>query len=80
MTRPQMMIAIDETVLTGIQQELAALRALLERVEMTPKPNWLPVTAYAKQVGKSEKTIRNWVRDGRVESRRDGTVLMIRLT
>lgn len=78
MGEPRIMIAVDEARLDAIMSELAALRREIAGVRMAPAPEWLPLPDYAEKVGRTTKTVRNWVRDGLVESKRDGNVLMIR--
>ena len=40
--------------------------AVREAMQATAKPEaWLPVAEVARRLGKSEKTIRNWIADGR---------------
>lgn len=75
---PRMMIAIDQGELQQLRAEVRELTRLLSGVKLTPLPQWQPLAEYAARVGKSEKTIRNWVREGTVESRREGSVLMIK--
>lgn len=77
--QPSIMIAVDPAALQALTDEVAALRRAVERVQMTPAPAWVTVADYAVRVGRTEKTVREWVREGKVESRRDGTVLMIRV-
>lgn len=77
MTAP-MLIAIDATEIAAMREELRALRMEIRNVQMTPRPEWLTVSAYAHEVGRTERTVRAWIAAGRVESRRDGNVLMVR--
>jgi len=40
--------------------------AVKDGSQHTSKPEaWLPVATVAERLGKSEKTIRNWIKDGR---------------
>lgn len=74
---PRMLIAVDLGELQQLRQDVLTLSRLIESVKLTPISRWQSVSDYALHVGRSEKTIRNWVRDGKLSSRREGTVLMI---
>lgn len=74
----RMMIAVDAAELAAIRQELSALRRSIEAVQMAPRPEWLGVDDYATLVGRTTKTVRAWVREGRLDTKREGSVLMIR--
>ncbi|QDL91524.1 hypothetical protein FDP22_06845 [Paroceanicella profunda] len=76
MSRP--MILVDAEALAAIQSELAAIRRSLEAVQMSPRPEWIPVPEYAKGVGRSVTTVQRWVREGRIETRREGGVRMVK--
>lgn len=76
--QPRVMIAVDETLMQSLIAEVQSLRRAIDRVQMTPRPEWVTVQAYAEMTGRTTKTVREWVREGKVDSRRDGTVLMIR--
>ncbi|SFU89151.1 Helix-turn-helix domain-containing protein [Aliiroseovarius crassostreae] len=40
--------------------------AVRDAMKATAKPEaWLPVATVAERLGKSEKTIRNWIKEGR---------------
>lgn len=74
---PSIIIAVDQSLMQSILDEMVALRRAVEMVQMVPKSPWVSVSDYAKRQGKS-RAIRNWVRDGKIESRREGTTLMIK--
>lgn len=80
MTRQQILIATDDARIAALEAKLDAILRQLQAVQMAPRPEWLTVAEYAAQTGRSTKTVRNWVREGKVETRRDGTVLMIKAT
>lgn len=75
---PRMMIAVDQGELQQLRAEVRELTRLLTGAKVTPLPQWQPLADYAARLGKSEKTIRNWVRAGKLETRREGSVLMIK--
>lgn len=72
------LIAVDEAALAALTAEVAALRRAVEAVRMQPRPEWLPIADYAAQMGRTPRTVREWVRAGRIESRREGGILLIR--
>lgn len=73
------LIAVDESALVALTAEVAALRRAVEAVRMQPRPEWLPLADYAAQMNRTPRTVREWVSSGRVESRREGGVLLIRI-
>jgi len=76
----QPLIAADPGKLDTILHQLERLHKRLDRVEMERKPEWLLLAEYAKHVGKTERTVRNWIRAGEVDSKRDGKALMVRIS
>lgn len=74
----RIMIAVDAAELVALREEVAALRRSIEAVQMAPRPDWLSLDEYAAQVGRTSKTVRAWVRDGRLDTKREGSRLMIR--
>ena len=61
------MIAIDANALSAMQDQLNRLEKKLDSVHLTPPPRWIAITEYAVKVGKSEATVRRWIRQGKVE-------------
>ncbi|MEP1613481.1 MAG: hypothetical protein ABJL72_16365 [Roseobacter sp.] len=60
-----------------ILQEIKRLHERLDAVEMTPRSEWITVKEYAESVGRTVQTINNWIRDGSIETRREGRVRMV---
>lgn len=78
--QPRTLIAIDPTELQALRDELAALRRAIESVSMSPRPQWVTVAEYAKMRGKTPKTVRNWINAGQIETKREGSVTLVRVT
>lgn len=76
----QQMIAIDPDALEGLTREVQRLHQRLDAVEMQPKPEWITVAQYADRVGRTKRTIRNWINEGRIETKMDGAVTMVRVS
>lgn len=72
------MIAADPERLAAMEAKMDAILRKLEAVQMTPAPAWLTLPEYARRVGRTEKTVRNWIRAGRIETRREGTAIMVK--
>lgn len=72
------LIAIDPTALDALRDELARLHKRLDQVEMQPRPEWITAEQFAKQVGKSLRTVKRWTDEGKIETKRVGAVLMVR--
>lgn len=73
------LLTIAEADLTAIRAELRALHDRLDRVEMTPKPEWLTLRDYAAQIGKSTRTVQRYIDAGKLDTRQECGVTMIRV-
>lgn len=76
--QPSIMIAVDQAAFQQLVEKVDRLTRAIEQVALSPRSPWLTLAEYSARVGKSEKTVRNWVREGKIESRREGTSLMIK--
>ncbi len=76
--QPRMMIALGSDELAAMNAKVDMLMAKIDRVRMAPLDEWIRVQEYAKIVGRGERTVRNWVKAGSIESKRVGGVLMVR--
>ena len=72
------MIIVQRDDFQELLDKVRELTRAIEMVNLAPKSPWVRLSEYAAKVGKTEKTVRNWIREGRVESRRQGTALMIK--
>ncbi|MDO6755405.1 DNA-binding protein [Phaeobacter inhibens] len=63
----QQLIAVDANALASLQDELIEIKRLLLSSKITPPAKWITVAEYAQKVGKSEATVRRWIRDGQLE-------------
>ncbi len=79
MTMTAQLIAVDPAALDEIKAELAALRRDLQRVQMQPRPQWVTVKEYALQAGRTPRTVQGWIKAGKIESRREGGRLMVKV-
>jgi DNA-directed RNA polymerase specialized sigma24 family protein len=76
----QTVVLTDPTAdLKRIQEQLDSLQAMLEKVIMTPKPEWLTVREYAKHMSRTVRTVEQWIAAGKVETKMVGTVKMVRV-
>lgn len=75
---PQTLIAVDPDRLDALTSELKRLHDRLDRVEMTPKPEWVTAHEYADQVNRSTDTVNKWAKTGKVETKFVGAVRMFR--
>ncbi|KFI24144.1 MerR family transcriptional regulator [Paenirhodobacter enshiensis] len=76
--QPTTLIAIGSNDLSRIEAKIDALFSQMRAVQMTPRPEWVSVQEYAKSVSRSERTVREWIKAGRIESRRQGNLLQVR--
>jgi hypothetical protein len=63
----QQLIAVDAQALEQVMDRLKHIENLLRSTTITPPAKWITVAEYAKRVGKSEATVRRWIRDGQLE-------------
>ena len=73
------MVAVDPAALQALCDQVAALRSALERVIITPRPEWLTVDDYAKFTQQSRRTVLRRISEGAVELRKIGGKRMIRV-
>ena len=66
-------------LLQPLHAEMAAIRARLDAVAMTPQPDWMNVKDYARRIGKSPQSVKRYVAAGELETKRACGVLMIRV-
>jgi len=76
MTEP--LIAADPARLAAMEAKMDAILRRLDAVQMMPAPAWVSLHDYARRVGRTEKTVRNWIRAGKIETRREGTAIMVK--
>lgn len=74
----QTLVAVDPEALQKLTEEVAALRAAIRSVHMSPAPEWVPVNDYAKTAGVTRRTVMNWIERGQIDSRRHGAKVMVR--
>lgn len=77
------LVAIDqdafERSMKELRDEIARMNRRLDAVRMMPRDEWLTVTDYAKHVGRTKRTVRNWINSGTVETKREGEVTFVRV-
>lgn len=62
----------------AIMRELADIKQQLRMVQMQPRPEWVTVAEYAKMVGVTPRTVRNWIASGQLETYQHGSKTMVR--
>lgn len=78
MSQQTVVIADPTEDLKHIQAQLDGLKAMLEKVIITPKPEWLSVKDYALHMCKTIRTVDRWIEEGKVETKMVGNVKMVR--
>lgn len=74
------LIAIDPNALESLTREVERLHKRLDAVQMQPQPEWLTVKEYAVHVGRTQRTVRNWINQGQVDTKREGEVTFVRVS
>lgn len=67
-----------ERIVAPLMAEIRSLHKRLDDVQMAPKKEWLTVQEYADQIGKSAQTVKRYITNGKLETKRSGTAVMIR--
>lgn len=74
----QTIIAIEKADLDGILRELADLKSRLDKVILTPKPEWVSVREYAASIGRSERTVQRHIDQGRLVTKEECGVTLVK--
>ena len=78
MPQPQILIAIDPAELTALREEIARLARKIEGATVKPRDEWEPLPQHAARIGVQTQTVRKWIREGKIDSRRNGGVTYVR--
>lgn len=73
------LIAIDPDAFAALTAEIAAQRAEIRFVRMSPAPEWVTAAEYATMVSVTRRTVLNRVARGEIETRRQGRTLLVRV-
>jgi P2-related tail formation protein len=76
--QPRTLIAVDAGELDSLKAEVRALRQVIESISMQARPEWMNIKDYAAHIGRTERTVRNMIARGQIETKRRGNVVMIR--
>lgn len=72
------LVAYDPEALATLVEQLARIERKLEQVDLTPKPQWVPVKELAARLGRSPRTVTRMIERGEIESQYIGNVRMVR--
>lgn len=75
----QTLIAVDPSALDRVTQELRRLHQRLDAFEMQPRPEWVTVAEYAEKVGRTKRTVRNWIDAGMIDTKTEGKLRLVRV-
>jgi P2-related tail formation protein len=76
--QPRTLIAVDAGELASLKAEVRALRQAIESISMQARPEWMQIKDYAAHIGRTERTVRNMAKRGEIETKRAGSVILIR--
>ncbi|MDD8024568.1 MAG: hypothetical protein PHX82_15850 [Paracoccaceae bacterium] len=76
--QPRTFALIEADLMQQMAERLERIERALAGVQMQPREEWLTVVDYAALVGRSPRTVRKWIDAGRVETKRAGSVVMVR--
>lgn len=74
----RIMIAVDPGELETIREALVRLERRLDGATITPRNEWELMSEHASRAGVQTQTVRKWVREGRIDSRRVGAKTYVR--
>lgn len=72
------MIAVDANALDALKSQMERLERKIDQLT-EPEPDWMSIKDYAAHVGRSTKTVRNWIAEGKVEAETRGAVRGVRV-
>lgn len=70
---------VDQQTLDEILREVRALRHRIDTLRVEPEPEWVTVEEYARRAGRTESTVRRWISDGRLKTKRAGKRVLVRV-
>ena len=73
------LIAINADALDAVLVRLERLENMLQGVTIQPKPEWVSVRDYAKQLNRCQKTVTRMIERGEMEARGSGHSRMVRV-
>lgn len=74
----RILITVDAGELAALREEIRALREEMRALTIAQRPEWVPVTEYARHAGVTPRTVRNRIASGELETYRHGKTTMIR--
>lgn len=77
--QPRTLIAVDEGEFQTLIDKVDKLQRAIESVTMSARPDWVTIAEFAEMRGKTTKTVRNWIRAGQIETKREGSVTLVRV-
>lgn len=72
------LIAIDPAKIDALIEAVARLEKRLDGATVKPRDEWESISDHAERIGLQAQTVRKWVRQGRIDSRRVGNRLYVR--
>lgn len=72
------MIAVDAAALDAVLSRLERMEQKIDQLA-DPPPDWLSIKDYADHIGRSTKTVRNWIASGKVKAETRGAVRGIKI-
>ena len=66
--------------LDRMESLLRDLASRLEGATVTPAPEWLTLNEYAKRIGKTRRTVKNWKDAGKLETKIENGETLVRVS
>ncbi|KEP69645.1 hypothetical protein DL1_03150 [Thioclava dalianensis] len=76
--QPRMMVMIGTDELDGLRAEITALREAIRGATIKPRDEWERIEDHAERAGVQRQTVRLWIRQGKIDSKRIGNVTYVR--
>ncbi len=74
----KILITVDPDALPGLCSKIDSPLAEIRNIRRSPMRELIAAHEYAKSVGRTTRTVSNWVKTGKIESKRHGRTLLIR--
>jgi len=76
--QPRMMVMIGTDEIAALRSEIADLKAAIVGATIKPRDEWETIRDHAERAGVQPQTVRAWIRNGRIDSKRVGNVTYVR--
>lgn len=78
MNEPRMMVMIGTDEIAALRAEILALTKKIDGATIKPRDEWELMADHAARAGVQVQTVRMWIRQGKIDSKRIGAKTYVR--